>query len=145
VTQTAMLPELGIAVAVFTNAENGPPTIGLRNALLDHVLGVEAFDWLAATRRRAEEANKETLAQVATGDFKAPPGGFSLARAAYVRRYRDPWYGDIAVTDRHGRLFIDFTRTPVFKSILEPYGPDTARTRFPKGAGEDAVVRFVVE
>jgi hypothetical protein len=29
--------------------------------------------------------------------------------------------------------------------MLEPFGPDTFRTRFPKGAGEDAVVTFVVE
>lgn len=42
-------------------------------------------------------------------------------------------------------LHLDFTRTPVFKSMLELFGPDTFRTRFPRDAGEDAVVTFVVE
>jgi hypothetical protein len=69
---------------------------------------------------------------------------------AYAGRYRDPWYGDLLVTlqvVRGGpsRLHIDFTRTPVFKSVLEPFGPDSFRTRFPDGAGEDAVLTFVVE
>lgn len=145
ITQTALLPEQGIGLAVFTNVEGRTPVVGLRNALLDHVLGVGGFDWLAATRRQSDEENKATLAQISTGDFKAPPGGPSLPLPAYAGRYRDPWYGDIVVADRSGRLFIDFTRTPVFKSVLEPFGPDTFRTRFAKGAGEDAVVRFVVE
>ena len=41
-------------------------------------------------------------------------------------------------------LHIDFLPTPAFKSTLEPWGPDTFRTRFPRGAGEDATVTFVV-
>lgn len=145
ITQTALLPEQGIGLAVFTNVEGRTPVVGLRNALLDHLLGVGGFDWLAATRRQLDEENRVTLAQISTGDFKPPPGGPSLPLAAYAGRYRDPWYGDIIVTERSGRLFVDFTRTPVFKSLLEPFGPDTFRTRFAKGAGEDAVVRFVVE
>ena len=48
------------------------------------------------------------------------------------------------VSERGGRLFIDFTRTPVFKGPLEPWGPDTFRTRWKKGAGEDAVVTFLI-
>ena len=63
---------------------------------------------------------------------------------AYAGRYRDPWYGDILVTTRGKGLHIDFLPTPVFKSALEPWGPDTFRTRFPKGAGEDATVTFAI-
>ena len=144
VTQTAMLPEQGIAVAVFTNVEDGLSG-PLRNALLDHALGVPAFDWLAAARRATATNEAAVRAAAGTGDFAVPAGGPSLPLAAYAGRYRDPWYGDIAVTQTAGRLRIDFTRTPVFKSALEPFGPDTFRTRFAPGAGEDAVVRFVVE
>jgi len=68
-----------------------------------------------------------------------------LALDRYVGRYRDPWYGDIVVAQRDGRLTIDFTHTPVFKSALEPFGPDAFRTRFARGAGEDAVVSFAVK
>lgn len=49
------------------------------------------------------------------------------------------------MSEKGGKLWIDFTPTPVFKSVLEPWGPDAFRTRFAKDAGEDAVVSFVVK
>jgi len=49
------------------------------------------------------------------------------------------------VSEKGGRLAIDFVPTPVFKSVLDPWGPDTFRTRFAKDAGEDAVVKFAVK
>lgn len=144
VTYTALLPEQGIGIAVFSNTEDGAAVSGLRSALIDHVLGETGFDWLGATRERIDASRAEIAKVAGTGDFVAPPGGPSLPLAAYAGRYRDPWYGDIVVSERGGGLHIDFTRTPVFKSMLEPFGPDAFRTRFPTGAGEDAVVTFAV-
>jgi CubicO group peptidase (beta-lactamase class C family) len=144
ITYTGLFPESGHAFAVFTNTEDGAVG-GLRNAIVDHLIGAPDYDWVTSTRTAIDRQRREALAQ-AGGDFnRAPPGGPSLALSAYAGRYRDPWYGDIVVTERGGRLHVDFTRTPVFKSALEPFGPDTFRTRFPRGAGEDAVITFVVE
>jgi len=84
------------------------------------------------------------LASVAGGVDTAPAGGPSLPLSAYAGRYRDPWYGDVIVTTKGGKLAISFEPTPVFKSPLDPWGPDTFRTRFAKDAGEDAVVSFKV-
>jgi hypothetical protein len=112
---------------------------------VDHLIGALAFDWVAFTRTRLERERTEAFAQAGGDVTRAPPGGPSLPLGAYVGRYRDPWYGDLVVTQRGRALHLDFTRTPVFKSMLEPFGPDTFRTRFARGAGEDAVVTFVVE
>lgn len=143
ITQTAMLPEQGVGVAVFTNVEDRWSQ-QLRNALLDHALGVPAYDWVAAARRVAAANEAKVRAEAGTGDFAVPAGNPSLPPAAYAGRYRDPWYGDIIVRVAGGALTIDFTRTPVFRSRLERFGPDTFRTRFAPG-NEDAVVRFVIE
>jgi CubicO group peptidase (beta-lactamase class C family) len=144
ITQTALLPDQGIGLVVWSNVEDGAPISYLRYALLDHLLGAPPLDWVAATRRAKAKNEAEARTLVATGDVKAPPGGPSLPLAAYIGRYRDPWYGDVAVSERGGRLWIDFTRTPVFKGPLEPWGPDTFRTRWAKGAGEDAIVTFLL-
>ncbi len=48
------------------------------------------------------------------------------------------------ITKRGSGLAVDFTRTPVFKSALEPFGPDAFRTRFKPGTGEDAVITFQI-
>jgi len=145
ITHTALLPEQGIGLALWSNVEDGAAISYLRYALLDHLIGAPVLDWVAAARRAKAKNEAEARALVASGDAKAPPGGPSLPLSAYAGRYRDPWYGDVVVAERGGRLWIDFTRTPVFKGPLEPWGPDSFRTRWAKGAGEDAVVRFVVE
>lgn len=145
ITQTALLPEQGIGLAVFSNIENRVEVTGLRSALLDHLLDAPAFDWLAWTRSQLRNDEAEVRKVAGDGDFTAPPGGPTLPPGRYAGRYRDPWYGDVVVTEREGTIAIDFTRTPVFKSRLEPFGVDAFRTRFPEGAGEDALVSFLVE
>lgn len=144
VTQTALLPEQGIGIAVLTNTEDGV-SAQLRNAILDQLLAAPPFDWLAAAEDVRDRNAAEVATQTGSDDFAAPPGTATLPLAAYAGRYRDAWYGDIVVAVKNGALSIDFTRTPVFKSALEPFGPDTFRTRFARGAGEDAVVAFVIE
>jgi CubicO group peptidase (beta-lactamase class C family) len=143
-TRTTLLPEDGIGFVVYSNTGDGEPISGLRYALADYLLGVPAFDWVSATRADITKMQAVVTAAVGTGDFKAPPGSPSLALERYVGRYRDPWYGDIVVARDGDRLNIDFTHTPALKGALEVFGADSFRTRFPRGAGEDAVVQFLV-
>ena len=144
VTRQALLPELGCGVAVYTNVEDAYPSVGLRNAILDRLIGAPPFDWLGAMQKRRDEVQAEALRETGGGPPKKPAGGPSLPLRAYAGRYRDPWYGDIVVSVKDGNLAIDFTHTAVFKSKLEAWGPDTFRTHFAPDAGEDAVVMFAV-
>lgn len=144
VTYSGMLPSRGIGVSVLSNVEESV-SAAIRNAILDRLIDAPAFDWVSSYRTRQKAAQDEALAGVEGGVDKAPAGTPSLPLAAYAGRYRDPWYGDVVVTTRSGKLWIDFTPTPVFKSVLEPWGPDAFRTRFAKDAGEDAVVTFEVK
>lgn len=143
VTQTAMLPGRKAAVAVFSNTEDAVSG-GIRNALLDLCIGAPSYDWVAAVQARVKAQEDSALKELGGGTDAPPPGGPSLPLDAYAGRYRDPWYGDIVVSKRGGGLHIDFVPTAVFKSALEPWGPDSFRTRFAKDAGEDAVVKFAI-
>jgi len=145
VTRTTLLPEQGIGLVVYTNSEENDAVSGLRYALIDRLLEVPAFDWLSFSKQTKCSAEAQVREAVGDGDLKAPPGGPSLPLPSYAGRYRDPWYGDVVVSHEAGQLRIDFTRTVAFKSLLEPFGPDAFRTRFARGAGEDAVVTFLVE
>ena len=144
VTYSGMLPSRGIGVSVLSNVEE-PVSSAIRNAILDRLIDAPAFDWVSAYRTRMKKGEDEALASVEGGVDKAPAGAPSLPLKAYAGRYRDPWYGDVVVSEKGGKLWIDFTPTPVFKSVLEPWGPDAFRTRFAKDAGEDAVVTFAVK
>lgn len=143
-TAQAMLPEQGVAIAIYTNQEERLVTLGLRNALLDRLLGVSGSDWIALTQSRLDKQEREALAAIGGGRFEAPPGRLSLPLAAYVGRYRDPWYGDIIVTQTGQTLSLDMTRTLTGESLLERWGTDAFRTHF-EGDSEDAVVSFAVK
>lgn len=145
VTRTTLLPEKGIGLVVYTNSEESDAVSGLRYALIDHLLGIPAFDWLSFSKQTKQRTEAQVRDVVGDGDLKIPPGTASLPLPSYAGRYRDPWYGDVVVSHKAGQLRIDFTRTVAFKSKLEPFGPDAFRTRFARGAGEDAVVTFLVE
>jgi CubicO group peptidase (beta-lactamase class C family) len=145
VTQTAFLPAKGIGVAVFSNSEDGVSG-GIRNAILDHLLGTTpAYDWVASAVARTTMARENAAASMAAQNATPPEGKPSLPLASYAGRYRDAWYGDIIVSVKRKALHIDFVPTPQFASALEPWGTDTFRTRMPPGAGEDAVVSFAVK
>lgn len=144
VTYTGLLPARGIGVSVFSNVEEGVSS-AIRNAILDKLIDAPAFDWVANYGARVKAGQEQALAGVSGGVENAPPGKPSLPLKAYAGRYRDPWYGDVVITEKGGKLSIDFTPTPVFKSALEPWGPDSFRTRFAKDAGEDAVLAFAVK
>lgn len=145
ITRTALLSHLGVGLAVFTNVEDSFSR-QLRNAVLDlAIAATPPFDWLAAALHVRDADEAKVRAEAGSGDFAVPPGGPSLPLTAYAGRYRDPWYGDIVIARSGNGLAIDFTRTPVFKSALEPFGPDTFRTRFAPDAGENAVVTFLIE
>ena len=144
VTRTALLPDDGIAIGLYTNSAEADALSALRYAILDILLGAPPFDWLAAARHAIAEGQAEVRRALGEGDFPAPEGTASLPLQAYAGRYRDSWYGDILVTEAGGKLAIDFLPTPAFVSELEPFGTDSFRTRFAYGVGEDAIVTFAV-
>ncbi len=143
VTQTALIPSAGVGVAVLSNTEDSVSG-GIRNAILDHLLGVPAYDWVANYVARSKLATENAVAALGDGDTQRPAGGPSLSLSAYAGRYRDPWYGDIVVKVRGDALSIDFVPHPQFASRLEPWGKDAFRTRMTPGKGEDAVVTFAI-
>jgi CubicO group peptidase (beta-lactamase class C family) len=143
-SRTTLLPEEGIGFTLLSNSGDSEPVSGLRYALLDQLLGVAGPDWLVATRANVAAGERQVLDALADHDFAAPAGALSLALDGYVGRYRDAWYGDLLVTRKGSGLAVNFTRTQAFKGALEPFGADAFRTRFARGAGEDAVLRFAV-
>lgn len=141
ITYTAMIPARGVAITVLTNAEEGGVLNGLRNTLLDRMMGAR-FDWLAYWKALDKKNKDQALADLAAAETGKPQGGPSQPLAAYAGLYGDPWYGHMRVSLEDGGLNIYFVKTPAFAGRLEPWGPDTFRTRFADRTVEDAIVQF---
>ena len=59
--------------------------------------------------------------------------------------YRDPWYGDVVIGRSQGGVDDRLHADGLVQSGLELFGTDCFRTRFARGAGEDAVISFSVD
>ena len=146
VSEVTTVPDLRLGIAVFTNAESGPAFRAITLRVLDYYMGAK-FDWLAAwkwVQARNDSANAAAMKASATA--RKADSKPSLPFAKYAGTYRDPWYGDVAVTDEKGQLMIRFTHSPVLAGRLEHWQYDTFVARWTdREVRADAYVTFTLD
>ncbi|CAN7304196.1 serine hydrolase [Brevundimonas sp. LjRoot202] len=146
ISATVLIPGRDAGFSIFSNAEESYLLRALRSGIADIVMGKAGFDWIADSVRLRDQSDAKSIAAAAEIDAKQAAGAApSLPLEAYAGTWRDPWYGDIVVSQRDGGLWLDFTHTPALKGPLEPYDGETMRTRFPDKREEDAFVVFKLE
>lgn len=146
VSRLALVPELGLGVAVLTNQESSEAFQSIVYAVLDHYLGAPKTDWAAAylkARERRKASTAETLEKAAARrEAGIKP---SLPLAEYARTYEDAWYGAIDVALEGGRLVMRFTKSPGLVGDLEHWGRETFVVRWrDRELRADAYATFVL-
>jgi CubicO group peptidase (beta-lactamase class C family) len=131
VSKVAMIPELRLGIVVLTNQESGAAFESIVYHVLDHYLGVKPPDYVSAFAEAARKGRAEQRAQEqqAAGSRDSTSGP-SLALAKYAGRYRDAWYGDVAIAEEQGKLVIRFTHTPSLVGDLSHWQHDTFLIRW---------------
>jgi CubicO group peptidase (beta-lactamase class C family) len=144
VSRVTMVPELKLGIVVLTNQEETGAHAAITWTVLDHYLGAPPTDWVTAFRDLAtvETAQGEAEEKKAAGKRNANSRP-SLPVAAYAGRYRDAWYGDVAIEEHGGKLTISFTHTKGLTGDLEHWQYDTFVARWrDRTLGADAFVTF---
>jgi hypothetical protein len=146
VSEVTTVPDLRLGVAVFTNAESGPAFRAITLKVLDYYMGAN-YDWLTAwkwVQARNDSANAaEMKAAAGARNAASKP---SLPLAQYAGTYRDPWYGDVAITEENGTLAIRFTHTAVLVGTLEHWQYDTFIARWTdREVRADAYITFTLD
>lgn len=148
VTETTLLPELGLGVVVLTNQESGAAFRAISQTILKAATrGEESaeVDWVDVYAQRVEEAAAraaEALAEAApgSGGERRPP---SLPLAGYAGVYTDPWRGDVTISERDGGLWIEFSRTDGLRGPLRHHDRDVFVVEWEdRSLHADAWVRF---
>jgi CubicO group peptidase (beta-lactamase class C family) len=145
ISVVVLLPDQDVGFAIVINSEEAALRRGLMYELLDHYLGLPDNGWYKKWDSFVDarlEGGKAALAQMQDNPVQAGP---SLATGAYAGTYRDPWYGDVVVSERDGGLWIDFKSTPRMDGKLVHYQYDTFRTAFTDTALENALVTFQLD
>jgi CubicO group peptidase (beta-lactamase class C family) len=143
-TAFTMLPDHNLGVVVLTNQQEGGAIFAIEYSILDHYLKAPAKNWVEAyvTRRSKRIAGaKKTMSEGAANRSAASMP--SLPLAAYAGRYRDPWYGDVLVSESGGQLTMRFTHSPLLSGRLEHWQHDTFVVRWKdRSLDADAYVTF---
>ena len=114
---------------------------------LDAMLGLPAYDWTdayAKARARQEgKADESWQKHVKARDANSKP---SLPLSSYAGSYRDPWYGDVVVTQQGDRLRIRFAHTADLVGTLSHWQHDTFLVRWDqRWLNADAFLTFLLD
>jgi CubicO group peptidase (beta-lactamase class C family) len=143
---TVLVPERNLGISLQVNSEDVDVMRGLGYELLDHYLGFEPRDWVAAFtewNRNRLAGGLEALAASATGTRAASRP--SLPPAGYAGRYVDAWYGPVTLAMRGRELRMDFLQTPGMAGTLTHWQYDTFRVDWDDRSIEPAYVSFALD
>lgn len=144
VTRVTLAPSKKLGIIVLTNQQEGGAFQSITMTVLDHYLGAPANDWVTAyktVRTRQETEARQSVAKAAdTRDVQSKP---SLPLAKYAGRFRDPWYGDVYVEEKNGKLWMRFSHTPQLAGVMEHFQYDTFIARWTdRSQDADAYVTY---
>lgn len=146
VSRVFLIPALSLGITVLTNQESGAAFDALVYQIADSYLGAPPVDWLAsfAALKARETATGATLTPT-PGREGEPVRGPSLALGGYAGRYRDAWYGEVAITLESGHLAINLEATPLLVGDLEHWQHDTFIVRWKdRELRADAFITFAL-
>jgi len=146
VTKITMLPELKLGIIVLTNQEEENAYEAIQWTIIDHYLNAPRKDWVAAfVEARKQERADAAHAVAEAGAKRNAQSRPSLPLGAYAGRFRDPWYGDVAIEKSGDGLTIRFTHSPKLTGRLEHWQYDTFIARWDdRTQMADAYVTFAL-
>jgi CubicO group peptidase (beta-lactamase class C family) len=148
VSRVTLVPELKLGVVVLTNAESGAAFNAVTYRVLDAYLNPEhKTDWVAVydkAVKKAEAKSDDSYARHAAARNKNSKPSLPLAK--YAGSYRDPWYGDVVVSNENGKLRLRFSKTAQLVGTMTPWQNDTFTVRWDdRSLNADAFVTFALD
>jgi CubicO group peptidase (beta-lactamase class C family) len=148
VSRVTLVPELHLGVVVLTNQESGAAFNAVTYRVLDAYLNPShKTDWVAvydkAVKKAKANADDSFAKHTAARDANSKP---SLPLAKYAGTYRDPWYGDVIVSNENGKLRLRFSKTAQLIGSMTPWQHDSFIVHWDDRAlNADAFVNFVLD
>lgn len=146
VSRLTLVPGKKIGVIVLTSQEVGAAFNAVTLRALDAMLGAPKTDWVAAyakaVAKQQGNADEDWKKHVAARDAASKP---SLPLAKYAGTYRDPWYGDVVVSQGGKGLQIQFSKTAQLLGDLEHWQHDVFLVKWrDRALNADAFLSFAL-
>ncbi len=148
VSRVTMVPKLHLGVVVLTNQQSGAAFNAVTYRVLDAYLNPShKTDWVAVYQKAVKQGEAKADDSVArhekARDKNSKP---SLPLADYAGTYRDPWYGDVIISNEQGKLRLRFSKTQQLIGTMTPWQHDSFTVRWDdRSLDADAFVDFTLD
>jgi CubicO group peptidase (beta-lactamase class C family) len=131
VSQIAMVPDLNLGIAVFTNQESTGAYYSVIYHLLDYYMKFPSFDWISGYKNREDSSvartKREQKKNIIVPDVNTKP---SLPLEKYAGIYNDKLIGDISITKDNNSMVLRFEQSPQLVADLKHFQYDTFIAHF---------------
>jgi CubicO group peptidase (beta-lactamase class C family) len=131
VSQIAMVPDLNLGIAVFTNQESTGAYYSVIYHLLDYYMKFPSFDWMSGYKNR-EDSGIARLKKRQKENIITPAANtrLSLPLDKYAGVYKDKLIGDISITKENDSMVLRFEQSPQLVADLKHFQYDTFIAHF---------------
>lgn len=150
VTQVTMLPEQKLGIIVFTNQQTGAAFYAITNTIKDSYLGIKGIDRVKEQADRVARG-KQAADSITTAVWNMVEAKQKVAKplydnAAFEGTYTDPWFGDVVVSMRNGKMIFESKRSPLISGEMFLYNGTTFITKwYDRSLDADAFVQFEMD
>ncbi len=150
VTQVTLIPELKLGIIVFTNQQSGAAFNAVTATIKDSYLGVKGIDRIKEQKDRVDkavtEAKKITDEVWTKIDAQQKSNTTTVDFTTYAGTYRDPWFGDVVISERNGKPWFSSKRSPKLSGQLLYYKGNTFVAKWnDRSMDADAFVVFSLD
>jgi len=144
VSKVVLIPEENLGLVILTNQQSGYAFNAIYREILMNYLDLPQRDWVSyyadLHKERLAKEKSRLAKQQGSIDKNSKP---SLVPSSYAGRYKDAWYGDITITEKKGKLVMQFSNTKALVGELEHYQYNTFIVRwYDRTLEADAFVNF---
>jgi len=150
VTQVTILPELKLGIIVLTNQQSGAAFTAITNSIKDGYFGIKGVDRIKMYNDRRLASEKEATAMTTKiwADMAAQQKVASSKTALPEVKglYRDPWFGDVVISEKDGGLYYTSKNSPKLQGKMFFYKGNTYIVKWNERSLEaDAFVTFTLD
>jgi len=150
VTQVVMFPELQLGIIVFTNQQMGAAFNAISRTIQDSYLGVSGYDWVKIMKERVDkgEAEAKKIGDDVERDMQTQlsKAGGKFNFQPYLGTFRDVWFGDIEISMKNGKAWLDCKRSPKLSGEVLPYKGNSLIVRWAdRTLDADAYLMFTTD
>ncbi len=148
VTQVTLIPDMDLAIIVFTNQQSGAAFTSITNSIKDGYYGIKGQNRIKQYHEGVlkNTANAEKITSKVFAEIEAQKNNTACLLTNIGGTYHDLWFGDAVISNINGKLRFDATNSPRLTGNMFPYKGNTFIVKWDdRSYDADAFVKFELD